>query len=1063
MHIAARMNVEEILQNNSPLGEVWDSPLRSAKRKGAQLAPLKGQRERRSLRLGTSPLRTPLSNEAVSISVSPSPLPSPSPSPSPSPNSITESAVLRKEDITVQVPPSPTPTPQTSLPPTQAALLSHTRIEDLQYIKQLTMQSQLFLEDIERQKHTIENLEKENELFSEYKTERSELLANIKSLEKSLSERDDKISSLTRQLRMSKDELMRCNDELEELRDTVEAYKVKEKEAERRARDDDSKSTLSMDPMMCLSLDDDDEGSQLSANAPTGAVSLVFTDIQGSTRIWERAPQAMCMALTMHNNLVRSTIKQFNGYEVKTLGDAFMIAFTNSVDAVAFALTLQLQLLTLEWPVELEELADCPTSHFSSNTAPCGGTHVEAVDPMFLWRGLKVRIGVNTGEPLCNVDPCTARMDYLGPVVNKTARVENQAPGGLIAITKEVLDEITPVMSDLGMPSISLGRIVELKGIAEEVEIFSVAPKVLGERLTQSAPMYSGGQPECHAEGIDVVSSDEEDEVLCGVPSGSIYVCVLRLPKAGDLKAKLSESEWDELYGVWTEVLRQVSCQCNVPYEWWGDKKRDNDCDLGVVVFDKADRAVEWALKTQEKMQQAPWPEFYKRVECLKSKFWAGKSVQRGLCPRIAIHKQVGVLPTYCPFRKMAVYHPDTTLTPSVLSSASRPGQTLITSEVQQDLCSSGAPGSTSQRVASYMGLFTSAKLKEGSVVVYQVYPEAIFERMYLIMGFRDHPRTRRSEKFMQFERSVKDNRGGVDLVVERRVLDFVAQGLGGKSSGKFMEGVEKMRMCLEDGKDVSQVVDLHAQQALRCSFTDLKTVVLSLLQRAEREKEELMSRPHPEAVAVTKLLMSSHALVREFSALQQSMFDDTFTKEDEKALQWLKPKPGVYQTLQTEMDREPREVFESILGYLRILVGQTKQWKRFKKGTMSPPRRGSGYEPQSSPRRYSATSQLKGVFQRLNEDVERRQISHSPEKTRERKPSVANSARSVSPPKAQPKRWGLAPQAAARIRGRASSRPPLQASEPIGTLEGNSSPLHKPSRAPSIMRTPVGFNLAKD
>ena len=56
---------------------------------------------------------------------------------------------------------------------------------------------------------------------------------------------------------------------------------------------------------------------------PTGTVTFLFTDIEGSTKLWEAHPETMRVALARHDALVRTTIVNANGYVFKTVGDAF--------------------------------------------------------------------------------------------------------------------------------------------------------------------------------------------------------------------------------------------------------------------------------------------------------------------------------------------------------------------------------------------------------------------------------------------------------------------------------------------------------------------------------------------------------------------------------------------------------------------------------------------------------------------------------------------------------------------------------------------------------------------
>jgi len=74
---------------------------------------------------------------------------------------------------------------------------------------------------------------------------------------------------------------------------------------------------------------------------PTGTVTFLFADIEGSTRRWESDPAAMQEALRAHDALMRSAIESHGGYVFKTVGDEFCAVFTRSRDAIDAALDAQ--------------------------------------------------------------------------------------------------------------------------------------------------------------------------------------------------------------------------------------------------------------------------------------------------------------------------------------------------------------------------------------------------------------------------------------------------------------------------------------------------------------------------------------------------------------------------------------------------------------------------------------------------------------------------------------------------------------------------------------------------
>lgn len=204
-------------------------------------------------------------------------------------------------------------------------------------------------------------------------------------------------------------------------------------------------------------------------NAPTGHVTFVFTDVQNSTKLWEYDPRVMMRSLTLHNEVLRTQMKRLGGYEVKTEGDAFMIAFNDPINAVNFCLRSQLDLLRTNWPDKLMNHPDA--------------SEEKGEDGEILQKGIRVRMGIYTGAPLCEKDPVTARMDYFGPVVNTASRISNFAQGGQIIVGPEAYADVMGAMAKVDAFCIDSLGMCRLKGVKESMNLYQLVPQSLKGRL----------------------------------------------------------------------------------------------------------------------------------------------------------------------------------------------------------------------------------------------------------------------------------------------------------------------------------------------------------------------------------------------------------------------------------------------------------------------------------------------------------------------------------------------------------------------------------------------------
>lgn len=163
-------------------------------------------------------------------------------------------------------------------------------------------------------------------------------------------------------------------------------------------------------------------------DAPVGELAIIFTDIKQSTALWETCPDAMRSAIQIHNDILRRQLGIVGGYEVKTEGDAFMVAFSTTTAALLWCFNCQMQLLEAEWPIEILEQPQCK--------------EVYDQDGNLIFRGLSVRMGIHYGEPVCEKDPVTNRMDYFGPMVNRASRISAVADGGQIFVSSDFMGEL---------------------------------------------------------------------------------------------------------------------------------------------------------------------------------------------------------------------------------------------------------------------------------------------------------------------------------------------------------------------------------------------------------------------------------------------------------------------------------------------------------------------------------------------------------------------------------------------------------------------------------------------
>jgi eukaryotic-like serine/threonine-protein kinase len=198
-----------------------------------------------------------------------------------------------------------------------------------------------------------------------------------------------------------------------------------------------------------LSWVEDERPNLGSATAPDGTVTILFTDIEDSTALNERlGDERWLEVLRAHNAVVRDCIREHGGYEVKSQGDGFMIAYPSAIEGLRCA-------------VEMER---------------------HLADARDIGEPLRVRIGLHTGEAIREGD------DFYGRSVTLAARLGERADGGQILASSIVRDLASG--SD-GFAFEEIGEL-ELKGLRGRERVFAVDWKRPPGKVARLQPHKSG-------------------------------------------------------------------------------------------------------------------------------------------------------------------------------------------------------------------------------------------------------------------------------------------------------------------------------------------------------------------------------------------------------------------------------------------------------------------------------------------------------------------------------------------------------------------------------------------
>jgi predicted ATPase/class 3 adenylate cyclase len=233
---------------------------------------------------------------------------------------------------------------------------------------------------------------------------------------------------------------------------------------------------------------------------PTGTLTLLFTDIEGSTLLLQQLGNRYAEMLRECRRLLRAAFQEWHGYEVDTQGDAFFVVFERATDAILAAVASQQALKSATWPDEVI---------------------------------VRVRMGIHTGELQSTEE------GYIGLDVHRAARIMNVAHGAQVLLSEAACElVVTELPEELSLKDLGEYRLKDIAGITRLFQL--VIPGLPAEFPPPSTPSQQRPLQNIPSLTTSFVGREQEIDTICAQLLRSDVRLLTMIGTAGVGKTRLA-------------------------------------------------------------------------------------------------------------------------------------------------------------------------------------------------------------------------------------------------------------------------------------------------------------------------------------------------------------------------------------------------------------------------------------------------------------------------------------------------------------------------------------------